>query len=171
MTRRWGVVNILVRCRCHWSRSSILVSRSQHFTFLTVSVKCVFPLPSPLFCEIEWWTSYRTLKLNKNDIIKCWRYTFDSYIMFLSPYNMTSILREFLILVRSEYDLWCHNSSAGLSFERGYINEDFWNLRKIQIFWYLIIIFDNIHKVQNILFSWIHMIILHPIVRLTSETS
>ena len=58
MTRRCRAVNILVRYRCNWSRSSILVSRSQLLMFLTVPGKCVFPLSSSLCCEVEFWTSW-----------------------------------------------------------------------------------------------------------------
>ena len=58
LTWRCRVVNILVRYRCNWSRSSILVSRSQLLTFLIISGKCVFPLPSSLCCEVEFWTSW-----------------------------------------------------------------------------------------------------------------
>ena len=42
---------------------------------------------------------------------------------------------------------------------------------KSQFFWFFAIFFDNIHKIQNILFLWIHMIILHPIVRSKAETT
>ena len=41
---------------------------------------------------------------------------------------------------------------------------------KSQFFWFFAIFFDNIHKIQNILFLWIHMVILHPMVRLKAET-
>ena len=45
----------------------------------------------------------------------------------------------------------------------------FW--QKSQFFWFFAIFFDNIHKIQNILFLWIHMIILHPTVRSKAETT
>ena len=41
---------------------------------------------------------------------------------------------------------------------------------KSQFFWFFAIFFDNIHKIQNILFLWIRMVILHPILRLKAET-
>jgi len=42
-----------------------------------------------------------------------------------------------------------------------------WNLRKITNF---INFFNNIHKVQNNSYSWNLIVILHPMVRLKSET-
>ena len=51
-------MNILVRYRCKWSRSSSLVSRSQLLMFLTVPGKCAYPLSSSLCCEVEFWTSW-----------------------------------------------------------------------------------------------------------------
>ena len=90
---------------------------------------------SSAFTIMLWGRMLNILKnsqLNKNDIIKCWRHTFDSYIIFLSSHNVTSVFREFFTLARSPVSPWrrcrnrrwkklCHNSPAELSFERRYI--------------------------------------------------
>ena len=99
MTRRCRVVNILVRYRCNWSRSSILVSRSQLLTFLTVSGKCVFPLPSSLCCEVEFWTSWShnstgNLKTPKSAITR---------------FSRNSVVVSRVRVVISRYDLSGHN--------------------------------------------------------------